>query len=221
MARDNIAIWVAIAASAMATYNVVRITQLDAEILSLKQKITILVSITNLHSPDVKIDKAKMVTRILINTIYSKYYSKSSIPFRKGQNHNIIVSAQHHRLSPGVLPHDVLNKIIKKYTTEVSENHHYIPLAHHPSDFSLIKTSNIINYKYDLFTLNLHIQLVALSNLLQLYKFIHLLLKFYFQANLSFTPNISHNNLITISHSKSFQALYSVDLYSCLHLWET
>ncbi len=82
MARDNIAIWVAIAASAMATYNVVRITQLDAKILSLKQKITILVSITNLHSPDVKIDKAKMVTRILINTIYSK----SSIPFRKGQN---------------------------------------------------------------------------------------------------------------------------------------
>ncbi len=135
--------------------------------------------------------------------------------------HNIIVSAQHHRLSPGVLPHDVLNKIIKKYTTEVSENHHYIPLAHHPSDFSLIKTSNIINYKYDLFTLNLHIQLVALSNLLQLYKFIHLLLKFCFQANLSFTPDISHNNLITISHSKSFQALYSVDLYSCLHLWET
>ncbi len=138
MARDNIAIWVAIAASSMATYNVVRITQLDAEILSLKQKITILVSITNLHSPDVKIDKAKMVTRILINTIYSKYYSKSSIPFRKGQNHNIIVSAQHHRLSPGVLPHDVLNKIIKKYTTEVSENHHYIPLAYYPSDFSLI-----------------------------------------------------------------------------------
>jgi hypothetical protein len=71
------------------------------------------------------------------------------------------------------------------------------------------------------FTIIVHIPLVSNANLLELYEFLPLPIHFNFSSNISITPDVGHDNLLAIGHSKSFQTISSTDLHSCLHLRDT
>jgi hypothetical protein len=71
------------------------------------------------------------------------------------------------------------------------------------------------------FTLIMHIPLISNANLLEMYEFLPLPIYFNFLANISITPDVGQNNLLGIGHSKSFQAIFSRDVHSCLHLRDT
>jgi len=133
---------------------------------------------------------------------------------------NVVKSAQHHRLAPGALPHDILDGIID-HVIAVAKKKNLIPFIMFASDLFQIEVSHLYTPATNEFMLILHIKMVANSNLLNLYEFLPLPIHFDFAANISITPDVGQTNLLTIGHSQSFQAISSTDLHACLHLGDT
>jgi hypothetical protein len=133
---------------------------------------------------------------------------------------NIIKLAQHHRLAPGDLPNDVLDKILN-HTLSMARKRNMVSFVNYASDLFQVEVSQLFDPKTLQFTLIVHIPLVSNANLLELYEFLPLPIHFNFSANVSITPEVGQNNLLAIGHSKSFQTISSTDLHSCLHLGDT
>ncbi len=119
---------------------------------------------------------------------------------------NIVKLAQHHRLAPGTLPRDVLDKILN-HTLLVAKKRNMVSFVNYPSDLFQVEVSHLFDHKTLQFTLIVHIPLVSNANLLELYKLLPLPIHFNFSANVSITPDVGQNNLLAIGHSKSFQTI--------------
>jgi hypothetical protein len=79
---------------------------------------------------------------------------------------NMVKSAQHHRLAPGALPHDVLDEILN-HTLSVARKMNMVYFGNYASDLFLVEVSHLFYPKTPQFTLILHIPLVSNTNLLQ------------------------------------------------------
>jgi hypothetical protein len=90
---------------------------------------------------------------------------------------NIVNSAQHHRLAPGALPHDVLDEILN-HTLSVAKKRNMVSFVNYASDLFQVEVSHLYDPKTLQFTLIVHIPLVSNSNLLELYKFLPLPIHF-------------------------------------------
>jgi hypothetical protein len=126
-----------------------------------------------------------------------------------GHHHvNIVKLAQHHRLAPGALLHDVLDGIIT-HVVQVSAKKNLVPFIKFASDLFQIEVSHPYTHATNKFTL--HVPMVSNSNLLNLYEFLPLPIHFNFAANLSITLDITAMNLLAIGHS---QSLFSAPTYT-------
>jgi hypothetical protein len=85
---------------------------------------------------------------------------------------NVVKLAQHDRLAPGALPHDVLDGIIN-HVVQVAKKKNMVPFVRFASDLFQIEVSHLYTPAAYEFTLILHISMVANSNLLNLFKFLH------------------------------------------------
>jgi hypothetical protein len=133
---------------------------------------------------------------------------------------NVVKSAQHHKLAPGPLPHDILDSIIS-HVLQVANKKNLVPFVKFASDLFQIEVSHPYTPATNEFTLILHMPMVSNSNLLNLYKFVPLPIHFNFAANISITLDVGPTNLLAIGHSQSFQTISSSDLHTCLHLGDT
>jgi len=97
---------------------------------------------------------------------------------------NMVKSAQHHRLAPGALPHDVLDEILK-HTLSVARKQNMVSFVNYASDRFQVEVSHLYDPKTLQFTLIVHIPLISNANLLKLYKFLPLPIHFKFSANVS------------------------------------
>jgi hypothetical protein len=228
--KQLIAIGISIAARAMSTFNMVRITQLNEEISTLKEKTDLILDMVHLHKKNLhhleeKLDQTnKLLANILDPNVWfsSKVTDAIEMKFESVVWHheNVVKSAQHHRLAPGALPHDILDGIIN-HVTAVTKKKNLVPFITFASDLFQIEVSHLYTPAMNEFTLILHIPMVANSNLLTLYEFLPLPIHFDFAANILITPDVGQTNLLTIGHSQSFQAISSTDLHACLHLGDT
>jgi hypothetical protein len=225
-----VALGIAIAAAALSSYNAYRITELNNEISALKTKTDLLVDVSHLHEAHLHHleDKTDATNKLLADLLESNVWFTAKITdavekkFQSVVHHheNVVKSAQHHRLAPGALPHDVLDEILN-HTLTVAKKRNLVSFVNYASDLFQVEVSHLFNPKTLQFTLLVHIPLVSNTNLLDLYEFLPLPIHFNFSANVSITPDVGQNNLLAIGHSKSFQTISSSDLHSCLHLGDT
>jgi hypothetical protein len=222
-----IAIGISIAAMTMSTFNMVRITQLNEEISTLKEKTDLILDVVHLHEKHLHHleEKLDQTNKLLANPLEANVWFSSKVTnaiekkFKSVVWHheNVVKSAQHHQLAPGALPHDVLDGIIDHIIT-VAKRKNLVPFVTFASDLFQIEVSHLFTLATNKFTLILHIPMVANSNLLDLYEFLPLPIHFNFASNISITPDVGQTNLLAIGHSQSFQAISSTDLHACLHL---
>ena len=225
-----IALGIAIAAAALSSYNAYKITELNNEISVLKSKTDLLVDVSHLHEAHLHHleDKTDATNELLADLLESNVWFTAKITdavekkFQSVVHHheNVVKSAQHHRLAPGALPHDVLDEILN-HTLAVAKKRNMVSFVNYASDLFQVEVSHLYDPKTMQFTLIVHIPLVSNSNLLELYEFLPLPIHFNFSANISITPDVGQNNLLAIGHSKSFQTISSSYLHSCLHLGDT
>jgi hypothetical protein len=214
-----IALGIAIAAAALSSYNAYRITELNNKISALKSKTDLLVDISHLHEAHLHHleEKTDATNKLLADLLESNIWFTTKITdavekkFQSMVHHhdNVVKSAQHHRLAPWALPHDVLDKILN-HTLSVAKKRNMVSFVNYTSDLFQVEVSYLYDPKTLQFTLIVHIPLV--------YEFLPLLIHFNFSANVSITPDVG---LLAIGHSKSFQTISSSDLHSCLHLGDT
>ncbi len=133
---------------------------------------------------------------------------------------NVVKSAQHHRLVPGPLPHNILDGIIN-HVVQVAKKKNLVPFVKFASDLSQIEVSHLYTPAMNKFTLILHIEMVSNANLLNLYEFLSVPIHFNFATNISVNLDIGTTNLLAIGHSQSFQTISSSDLLACLYLRDT
>ncbi len=81
---------------------------------------------------------------------------------------NVVKSAQHHRLAPGALPHDVLDEILN-HTLSVAKKRNMVSFVNYASDLFQVEVSHLYDPNTLQFTLIVHIPLVSNANLLELY----------------------------------------------------
>jgi hypothetical protein len=225
-----IALGIAIAAATLSSYNAYRITELNNEISALKSRTDLLVDVSHLHEDHLHHleDKTDATNKLLADLLESNVWFTAKITdavekkFQSVVHHheNVVKSAQHHRLAPGALPHDVLDEILN-HTLAVAKKRNMVSFVNYASDLFQVEVSHLYDPKTMQFTLIVHIPLVSNTNLLELYEFLPLPIHFNFSANISITPDVGQNNLLAIGHSKSFQTISSSDLHSCLHLGDT
>jgi hypothetical protein len=214
----------------MSFFNAYHITQLNSEISALKSKADLLVDISHLYEAHLHHleEKTDATNKLLVDMLEANVWFTAKITdaiekkFESVVHHdeNIVKSAQHHRLAPGTLPHDVLDEILN-HTLAVGKKRNIVSFVNYTSDLFQVEVSHLYDPKTLQFTLIVHIPLVSNTNLLKLYKFLPLPIHFNFSANISITPNVGQNNLLAIGHSKSFQTISSTDLHPCLHLRDT
>ncbi len=210
--KHFIALGIAIAAAALSSYNAYRITELNNEISALKSKTDLLVDISHLHEAHLhhleeKTDgTSKLLPYLLKLNVWftTKITDAVEKKFQSVVHHheNVIKSAQHHRLAPGALPHDVLDKILY-HTLSVAKKRNMVSFVNYALDLFQVEVSHLYDPKTLQFTLIEHIPLVSNANLLELYEFLPLPIHFNFSANVSITPDVGQNNLLAIGHSKS------------------
>jgi hypothetical protein len=165
-----IAISISIVAMAMSTFNTVRITQLNEEINTLKEKTDFILHVVHLHEKHLhhleeKLDqKNKLLTDLLESNIWFSSKATGAIEkkFQSVVHHheNIVKSAQHHRLAPGALPHDVLDGIID-HVTHIAKKRKVVPFDKFASDLFQIEVSHVYTPATNKFTLILHIPIVS------------------------------------------------------------
>jgi hypothetical protein len=220
----------AIAAMALSSFNAYRITELNSEIFALKSKTDLLVDVSHLHETHLHHleEKTDTTNKLLADLLESNVWFTPKMTdavekkFQSVVHHheNVVKSAQHHRLAPGALPHDVLDEILNN-TLSVARKRNIVSFMNYASDLLQVEVSHLFDPKTLQFTLIVHIPLVSNANLLELYKFLPLPIHFNFSANVSITPDVGRNSLLAIGHSKSLQTISSTDLHSCLHLGDT
>ncbi len=214
----------------MSTFNTVHITQLNNEINTLKEKTDLILDVVHLHEKhlhhlDEKFDQTnKLLADLLESNVWfsSKVTDAIEKKFQSVVWHhkNVVKSAQHHRLAPGALPHDVLDGIIT-HVTQMAQKKNLVPFVTFASDLFQIKVSHLYTPATNKFMLILHTPMVANSNLLNLYEFLPVPIHFNFASNISITPDVGPTNHLAIGHSQSFQMISSTDLHACLHLGDT
>jgi hypothetical protein len=217
-----VALSIAITAMDLSSFNAYRITELNNEISALKSKTDLLVDVSHLHKAHLHHleEKTDVTNKLLADLLESNVWFATKITdavekkFQSVVHHheNIVKSAQHHRLAPGALPHDVLDEILN-HTLSVAKKQNMVSFVNYASDLFQVEVSHLFDPKTLQFTLIEHIPLVSNDNLMELYKFLPLPIHFNFSANISITPDVSQNNLLAIGHSKSFQTISSSDLH--------
>jgi hypothetical protein len=215
---------------AMSSINAYRITQLNSEISALKSKTDLLVDVSHLHEAHLHHleEKTDATNKLLADMLKANVWFTAKITdavekkFQSVIHHhvNVVKSAQHHRLAPGALPHNVLDEILN-HTLAIAKKQNMVSFVNYASDLFQVEVSHLYDPNTLQFMLIIHIPLISNANLLELYEFLPLPIHFNFSANISITPDIGQNNLLAIGHSKSFQTISSTDLHSCLHLGDT
>jgi hypothetical protein len=138
-----IALSISIAAMAMSTFNTIRITQLNEEISTLKEKTDLILDMVHLHEKHLHHveEKLEQTNKLLAELLEANVWFSSKITdaiekkFESVVWHheNVVKSAQHHRLAPRALPHDVLDGIID-HVTAVTKKKNLIPFITFASD---------------------------------------------------------------------------------------
>jgi hypothetical protein len=115
-----VALGIAIAAAALSSYNAIRIMELNSEISALKSKTDLLVDVSHLHEAHLHHleENTDATNKLLADLHESNVWFTTKITdavkkkFQSVVHHheNVVKSAQHHRLAPGALPHDVLDE---------------------------------------------------------------------------------------------------------------
>ncbi len=155
--RDNrflnlISLGTSAAASMLSTFNSVRISTLETQIVNNNKRVDHLVDITNLHEQHFKVmDKKlddisdKLATLIKINKVHfakmtdfmeQKFGTAVTISER------LIHTAYINRLSPGALHHEALLEIVK-YVNEIAQKQR--PSLIHPTAFGSFSGGDIIH----------------------------------------------------------------------------
>jgi len=149
-----VAIGIAIAAMALSSFNAYQITKLNNEISALKSKTDLLVDISHLHLH--LEEKTDATNKLLADLLESNVWFTTKITdavekkFQSMVHHqeNVVKSAQHHRLAPGALPHDVFNEILnhtllvaKKRNMVSFVNYRFRPLS--SGSFTLVRPQNL------------------------------------------------------------------------------
>jgi len=214
----------------LGTYNAHQITQLDAKISAQKHKADLLVNIEDLHDNHLqRLNQRLNSTTTLLTKLPEaapEYVAHVFDALEKNLQYihsvcdKLILSAQIHRLAPGVLPLDVLLSILK-HALAVSQHQNFINFINHPSDFFQMESSFLFNPSENIFTIILHIPFVQKQNMLELHEFIPIPVAFNFTANFSMTPDVRKNNLLAIRNNQTFKTLSSTDLQSCRRLGDT
>jgi hypothetical protein len=160
-----IVLGISIAAIAMTSFNIYRITQLDSEISSLKGKTDLLVDVLPLHEAHLHHleDKTYATNKLLGDVLEANIWFSLKIrdavenKYQSVMHHhkNIVKSAQHHCLAPGVLPHDILNEILN-HTLTMAQKQNLVPFVNCSSDLFQIEVSHLYNPVTKIFTLILH-----------------------------------------------------------------
>jgi hypothetical protein len=117
-----VAIGLAIAAMALSSFNAYRITELNSEISALKSKTNLLVDVSHLHKAHLHHleEKTDATNKLLADLLESNIWFTTKITdavqkkFQSIVHHhkNVVKSAQHHRLAPGALTHNVQDEIL-------------------------------------------------------------------------------------------------------------
>jgi len=104
----------------LSTFNPVRITQLNEEISALKEKTDLILDVVHLHEKHLchVEEKLEQTNKLLADLLEANVWFSSKVTdaiekkFESviWHHENIVKSAQHHRLAPGALPHDVLDR---------------------------------------------------------------------------------------------------------------
>jgi hypothetical protein len=167
--KRYIAFGISITAMAMSTFNTVRITQLNNKINTLKEKTDLILDVVHLHEKhlhhlDEKLDQTnKLLADLLESNLWfsSKVTDAIEKKFQSVVHHheNVVKLAQHHRLAPGALPHDVLDGIIT-HVTQVAQKKNLIPFVTFALDLFQIQVSHLYTPATNEFTLILHIPML-------------------------------------------------------------
>jgi hypothetical protein len=122
--KQFIALCISIAAMAMSTFNTVRITQLNEEISTLKEKTDLILDVVHLHKKHLNHveEKLEQTNKLLADLLKANVWFSSKVTdaiekkFESVVWHheNVVKSAQHHRLAPGALPHDIIVSKVSK-----------------------------------------------------------------------------------------------------------
>ncbi len=151
---------------AMSTFNTVRITQLNNEINTLKEKTDLILDIVHLHEKHLhhleeKLDQTiKLLADLLESNIWfsSKVTDAIEKKFQSVVHHheNVVKSAQHHQLAPGALPQEVLDGIIN-HIVQVAKKKNLVPFVKFASDLFQIEVSHLYKLATKEFMPILHI----------------------------------------------------------------
>jgi hypothetical protein len=189
--KHFMALGIAIAAAALSSYNAIRITELNNEISALKSKTDLLVDVSHLHEAHLHHleETTDATNKLLADLLKSNvWFTTVEKKFQSVVHHheNVVKSAQHHRLAPGALPHDVLD-VILNHTLLVARKRNMVSFVNYASDLFQVEVSHLYNPKTLQFMLIVHIPLVSNANLLELCEFLPLPIHFNFLANVSIT----------------------------------
>jgi len=227
---DLVSFSMSAAALTVANCNTAKISHLETQITHNNKRLDHLVDITTLHEQHFKaVDKklddvsSKLAMLLKINKVhFAKMTDFMDQKFGTAVaiSESLICTAYSNRLSPGALQHDALVQIVK-YVNEVATNSDLLSFIHKPSDLFLVETSFIYKPDEKTFVLVLHVPLVTPHNLMPLFELIPLPVYFNFTGNVTITPEVGSNNMITVGHSESYQLLSSSDLQNCNKLGET
>jgi hypothetical protein len=227
---DLVALGMSSAALTLATFNTVKISHLETQIVNNNKRLDHLVDITSLHEKHFKAvdqkvdDMANQLAKILrYNKV--KFAKLTDLMEQKfgtavAISERLIHTAYSNRLSPGALDHEALVAVVK-YVNDIAQNSDMLSFVHQPSDLFLVETSYIYKPDEKTFVLVLHVPLVTPHNLMPLYEFIPLPIHFNFSGNVSVIPEVGTNNMIAVGHSQSYQELSSTDLQACNKMGET
>jgi len=162
---------------AMSTFNTVRITQPNAKINTLKEKTNLILDVVHLHEKHLHHleEKLDQTNKLLADLLDLKIWFSSKVTdiiekkFQSVVHHhkNVIKSAQHHRLAPGTLPHEILDGIIN-HIVQVAKKKNLVPFVKFALDLFQIEVSHLYTPATNTFTLILHIPMVSNTNLLNL-----------------------------------------------------
>jgi len=133
-----IALGISIAAMAMPTFNTVRIMQLNDKINTPKEKTDLILDVVQLHEKHLHHmeEKLEQTNKLLADLLEANIWFSSKVTDaieKKFQSvvwhhENVVKSAQHHRLAPRALPHNVLDGIIA-HVEQVARKKNLVPLS--------------------------------------------------------------------------------------------
>jgi hypothetical protein len=178
---------IAIATIAMSSFNAYRITKLNSEISALKSKTDLLVDVSHLHEAHLHhLEQKTDATNILLADLLesniwftTKFTDAVEKKFQSIVHHheNMVKSAQHHRLAPGALPHDILDKILN-HTLSVARKMNMVYFVNYASDLFQVEVSHLYDPKTPHFTLG-HSKSYQTISSTDVHLFLHLLDTFF------------------------------------------